>query len=72
MNNILKILSIALVWGVFYSGGALADDDVAALVVDNGSGMGAPVSAPEPTGLALLAGGLVGMGVAAYRKRRKQ
>jgi hypothetical protein len=45
----------------------VADDDVAALVVDNGSGM---VSVPEPSTWSLLLIGAIGTGLFVWRKRK--
>ncbi len=45
---------------------AFADDDVAALVVDNG------VSLPEPSSLVLLATGVAVLGLKLHRDRRRK
>ena len=59
------LLVVGLCSGI-WANNAVADDDVAELVVDNGSG----VSVPEPSTWSLLLVGAIGAGLVAWRKRK--
>jgi len=63
--NLLKLLMIVGLSVSFYTGSAIADDDVAALVIDNGF-----TSVPEPSTLALFLAGAVGIGIVARRNKK--
>ena len=64
-KNILKGVAMAGICACLYANGVVADDDVAALVVDNGT-----VSVPEPSTLALFLAGAMGVGIAKFRNRK--
>lgn len=65
-KNLLKVASMAGICACLYANGVVADDDVAELIVDNGT----PVSVPEPSTLALFLAGAVGVGIAKSRNRK--
>jgi len=68
---VLSTLMAMFLCSSIFSNAAIADDDVAALVVDNGGNNNGFVNVPEPSTSWLLLIGFVGLGVAAYRNRKK-
>ena len=66
-NVVLSALMAMFLCSGIFSSSVMADDDVAALVVDNGD----TVSVPEPSTYGLLLAGVIGLGIVAYRNRKK-
>jgi hypothetical protein len=66
-GNLIKVLLLMGICASFYTGYAIASDDVAPLVVDNGNGT-TPV--PEPDTWLLLLGGAIAAGIARFLNRK--
>ena len=67
-NNRFKGLLLMILCTALYTNGVVADDDVAALVVDNGP----TVSAPEPGTWSLLLGGAIALSLVGRRKNKQK
>ena len=66
-NTLFTTLLALFLSASIFTNTAMADDDVAAIVVDNGP----TVSVPEPSTLGLMLAGIIGVGLVAYRNRKK-
>ena len=72
MSNLFYASLTLFLYTAVYLQNAFADDDVAALVVDNGSGMSGGFSVPEPATWSLLLAGAVGAGLVTWRNRKNK
>ncbi len=67
-SNIFKALLVMGLSTCIYTNNAVADDDVAVLVVDNGPS----ASVPEPSALSLLLGGAIALTLVGRRNRKNR
>jgi len=71
INNIrtVKTLLVVGLCSGIWANNAMADDDVAALVIDNGTPL---TSVPEPATWSLILVGAIGIGLATRRNRKNK
>ena len=68
MKNYFKaLLIIGMCAGIYANNAIAGDDDIAGIVVDNGT----PISVPEPSTLPLLLAGVIGVAAVRLLKRKK-